>query len=519
LPVAFLEHLRPFLPWALVATGGAGRVPVMTFLPQAHGAAAAWIVKAQRSKRNVCVVMGELLGPVTGTTLVRGHLRGSRHFGVKLARAKAAALNAFRPAPFLRMEAGDTILAAWRLFNEIPLDAVERIAKDVAAQLGGVTLGHLLPVAGTTYNGARVKLIHMFKDRLPVLTDFMRGASATVEPLTARANTIKAQSIEWMWPGLFAFGALGLLGGAAGVGKTQAALGIAAIVSRGGTWPTGEQATAGNVLVFETEDDAASVVIPRLLAAGADMDRIAVGSASFDLSGGIGALAAEAKRLGNVRLIVLSPFRRFLGNSENVGTLAVRDALAPLLTWATENRVAILGIAHPLKGKEHLPGFAGDPALVEVARAAWSIIPDPADRNPILKHRARVMVAAKANLAPDGLTLRYKIEGADVGGIATSRIVWQSGDNAASAPHGDERQERAMQRAKRAAPASSARAGRVDASEWLRIALASGPRLATELKRDAMAAGIGKGTLYRAGENIGVTIEGDGNFRVCTWKL
>jgi len=43
--------------------------------------------------------------------------------------------------------------------------------------------------------------------------------------------------------------------------------------------------------------------------------------------------------------------------------------------------------------------------------------------------------------------------------------------------------------------------------------------LATDLKRDAMAVGIGKGTLYRAGENLGVTIEGDGNFKVCTWKL
>ena len=534
LPLAFLEHLRPFLPWTLVATGGAGRAPVATFLPQAHGAAAAWIAKAQQRKRNVCVLMGETTGPVTGVVLVRGHLRGSRHFGVKLPASAAPILEAFRPAPFLRLEAGNTIFAGWRLFNEVPVDAIERTAKAVADALGGVTLGHLLPVAGTVlqHDSARVQLVHMFKDRLPMLTDFIQAGQASTAKLTARADAIKARAIEWLWPGVVSLGSLSLLGGAAGIGKSQCGLNIAAITSTGGQWPTGETATPpSSVLVFETEDDAASVVIPRLKAAGANMERIAVGSEAFDVSSGIDALAGEARRLGNVRLVVLSPFRRFLGDAELHGNRGVRQALSPLLAWAATNRVAVLGIAHPVKGKEHKEGFAGDAAIVEVARAAWSVIPDPEDKNPIMKHRARVMVAAKSNLSADGLMLAYRIEGAKVEGIQTSRIVWQTAASkteheaapepcvSPNAVHETQPPLRIVSRTQDAANVVRVPARATDAVTWLRAALAHGARDAADLKRDAVRRGISTGALYRAVKRLGVVIEGGGFGEAKTWRL
>ena len=86
--VAFLEGLRSSLfPWTLIATGGNGRAPVVTFTPQLHGAAGDWIMKMQRQRRNVLLLMAETHGAVTGVKLMRGHLRGTRHFGVKVTTA------------------------------------------------------------------------------------------------------------------------------------------------------------------------------------------------------------------------------------------------------------------------------------------------------------------------------------------------------------------------------------------------------------------------------------------------
>ena len=43
--------------------------------------------------------------------------------------------------------------------------------------------------------------------------------------------------------------------------------------------------------------------------------------------------------------------------------------------------------------------------------------------------------------------------------------------------------------------------------------------LATDLKREARAAGIGTGTLYRAAKRLGVMIGSQGNSKVNTWQL
>jgi hypothetical protein len=167
-------------------------------------------------------------------------------------------------------------------------------------------------------------------------------------------------------------------------------------------------------------------VVPRLMAAGADLRRVAAGQL-VDLSAGIDALAAEAKRQGHVRLIVLSPIRKFMGTAEDHGNLGVRGVLEPLLAWAEAERIAILGIAHPPGAKKNQPAFAGSQAYVEVARAAFSVIADPGDRNPVLKQRRRFLVAAKSNLSSDQGTMPYRIEGARIGRIETSRVVWEAG--------------------------------------------------------------------------------------------
>ena len=308
------------------------------------------------------------------------------------------------------------------------------------------------------------------------------------------------------------------------MGKSQAACSVAAIVSSGGEWPGGEPAQAGSVLIFEEEDDAASVIKPRLMAAGADLRRVLIGR-EVDLSNGIGALVAEAKKLGGVRLVVLSPLRKMIGAAEDHGNTGVRKALAPLLQWAERDGIAILGIAHPPGDKEYKAAFAGSKAYFERARAAFSVLPDPTDRNPIVRHRRRIMVAAKANNAPDGEVMGYRIEGVTVSGIETSRVVWEprkrGDEEGEEAPKPRGRGTRAATRRAEPAPAADSNGSvalrPADAAAWLRSALAGGPRSRVDLQRDALAAGIGRGALDQAAKAANV-IESKDGARV-TWTL
>lgn len=91
-----------------------------------------------------------------------------------------------------------------------------------------------------------------------------------------RASDIPATPIRWLWKGWMAKGKLHILAGAPGTGKTTIALALAAAVTRGAPFPDGAQGEPGNVLIWSGEDDPADTLVPRLMAAGADLQRICI---------------------------------------------------------------------------------------------------------------------------------------------------------------------------------------------------------------------------------------------------
>lgn len=510
--VAFLEHLRTSLyPWTLIATGGSGRAPVVTFTPQLHGAAGDWILKMQKQSRNVLLLTAETHGAVTGVKLMRGHLRGTRHFGVKLSITKAADLEAFKPAPFLRLEAGNRLYVAWRLLNEVPIERAEAVATDVAARLGGVSAGHMIPLPGIVNEGANVSLVHLFKDRLNVLTDFnvsdtIEARQKPVERLFEVASTIVAEPESWLWTGVIPSGALTLLSGQPKAGKTQITLDCAARVSSGLSWATGEAGEAGRAAVFELEDKGATSIVPRLRAMGADLENIVIRDAksgTLNLANDMEKVAAQLAEFGGVKLLTLSPLLSFFGHQASDDT-EVRRRLAPLLKWAAETGTAIVGVLHPPKrpGQSLEAQFAGADTYRRAARSAWVVMPDPNDDEPNIKKKRRTLVCAGINGAPDDLSLFFRIKGATVDGISTSRIEWQ---DVADAPDEQSEREKVVNLPK------------VDT--WLSAVLADGPRDAADLKAEAAAIGIPERTLYRAAKRLGVEITGNGFGKSRVWKL
>ncbi len=411
----FLRHLGSS-PWRVVA-GGQQR----SFTAATLEAMGKWVAAAQAQQHSVYALL-----PETGGALW--------HLAI---RAPVTVKPATMSLPPSMVIVANEMFLLWCLNEPVNPTVARALSARLARQVGGkAATGEPVPLPGTVlFCATGTRLLGRFPvQMLPPLAFAYRlvdgqlappaGAKTiSTAPLTKRADSIEVRPMRWLWPGYIPSGTLTLLGGAAGMGKSTVAAYVAATVSSGKAWPDGQQAEEGGVLLFEEEDDEESVVTPRLLAAKAKLRRIAVGR-GVDLSNGIDALVAEAKRLGRVRLVVLSPLRKMFGNAEHLGNNGVRRALEPLLNWIEVENIALLGIMHPPADKEYQAAFAGSKAFFERARAAFSVIPDPSDKSPIMKHRRRIMVAAKSNHAPDGEVMGYRLETAHIQNIETSRVVW-----------------------------------------------------------------------------------------------
>jgi AAA domain len=87
------------------------------------------------------------------------------------------------------------------------------------------------------------------------------------------ADTIKPRPVFWLWKGRLALGTLGLLAGREGVGKSTLGYWIAARITQGDLCGC-FQGTPKAVLVCATEDSWEHTIVPRLMAAGADLSRV-----------------------------------------------------------------------------------------------------------------------------------------------------------------------------------------------------------------------------------------------------
>jgi hypothetical protein len=79
--------------------------------------------------------------------------------------------------------------------------------------------------------------------------------------------------VWWLWQDRIPLGSLSLIGGREGIGKSTVAYTIVAGITRGRL--AGEHAgQPRSVIVAATEDSWAHTIVPRLMAAGADLDRV-----------------------------------------------------------------------------------------------------------------------------------------------------------------------------------------------------------------------------------------------------
>ena len=93
--------------------------------------------------------------------------------------------------------------------------------------------------------------------------------------VTTSAADLDMRGVDWLWPGRFALGKIGLIAGLPDMGKGQIAAFITAAATAEVELPCAEgYAPRGNVIWLNAEDDARDTVVPRLVAADADLTRV-----------------------------------------------------------------------------------------------------------------------------------------------------------------------------------------------------------------------------------------------------
>ena len=247
------------------------------------------------------------------------------------------------------------------------------------------------------------------------------------------ATDLKPKPISWIWNNWLALGKLHLLAGAAGTGKTTLALSLAATITSGGQWPDGSYCEPGNILIWSDTDDLRDTLLPRLLAHGADRQRVYFISGvfehnkvrAFDPSKDMQKLCEKVLSIMDVRLIVIDPIGYVISrNPQKNGE--IKRALQHLIELGDKLKAVIIGISHFNKnviGCDHLERAIKSIAcgtLTGVVLATTKII-DPRGK------QKRLFMRAKSNHGIDSRGYYYKIEQISLENypdVLSSKIIW-----------------------------------------------------------------------------------------------
>src|SRR5262245_60559671 len=254
------------------------------------------------------------------------------------------------------------------------------------------------------------------------------------------ASDVEPKPIDWIWRGRIARGKHTANAGEPGTGKSTLTCEIIAAVTTGGEWPCGEgRAPVGNVVILSAEDDAEHTLVPRLMAADADLGRVHIieavrsddgkGVRSFNLQADIVRLEKLITEIGDVALVVIDPISSYMGKTDSHKNSEVRGVLEPVSKMAERTGAAVLSITHFSKagsanGAKALHRFIGSIAFTAAARFAFAVMHDPDDEN------RRFFLHVKNNLAapPQGLAfhLEQRIVGKPDKGIVASFVIWDA---------------------------------------------------------------------------------------------
>lgn len=262
-----------------------------------------------------------------------------------------------------------------------------------------------------------------------------------------RASDVIPEPVRWWWRGRLALGKLTVLEGPPDVGKSTLLIDIAARVTRGKPMPDGTPAPEGPggvLMLAAVEDGMTDTIVPRLTAAGADLDRVTVWRGRREDDGYVRGFEltpadlTRAERLiveEDVRLVIIDALMAAIPEGTNSHRdTDMRRRLHPLAAMAERTGAIVVVNRHHRKGAggPAIDRGAGTLATGAVARAVLGAVRDPDDDS----GERRILGVAKANLIAESekASMAYTIVSATVAGldgalVETSRIAWMGSDS------------------------------------------------------------------------------------------
>lgn len=272
--------------------------------------------------------------------------------------------------------------------------------------------------------GAVIKDLHTIETELekhlPELPPEKEPAKAKSFGLRVlKSSDVEPELIEWLWKDRIPLGKLTLFSGNPDVGKSLVSLDVAARLSCGKDFPDGKNSLgACDVLILAAEDDPSDTIVPRLMVAGADLDRIhlltgtdtAEYERGFALDSDVQLLREHLSQNPEIRLVIIDPISNYLGSAELNKETELRRVLTPLVNIARDSDCAVLSIAHFNKqmGADAIHKTGGAVGLVGIQRMAWAFAKNPDDPD------ARLMLRIKGNISADSKGLGYRTTGKEI---------------------------------------------------------------------------------------------------------
>ena len=227
-----------------------------------------------------------------------------------------------------------------------------------------------------------------------------------------RMSDVELTPVDWLWKPYLPFGKLSVLQGNPGEGKTYFAMHLAAACTNGKLLPNMERLEPFNVIYQTAEDGLGDTVKPRLIEAGADLDRVLV------IDDSEMQLTLSDERIekaiieNNAKLVIIDPIQAYLGADVDMNRAnEVRPIFMRLGQVAQRTGCAILLIGHLNKaaGMQSLQRGLGS---IDIAAAVRSVMFIGK-----LKHdpTMRILTHEKSSLAPPGVSLAFSL--GDEGGF------------------------------------------------------------------------------------------------------
>lgn len=317
------------------------------------------------------------------------------------------------------------------------------------------------------------------------------------------ASDIQPEPVVWAWEddgaGRIPAGSFGLFAGREGTGKSSFLIRLAAQVTKGeldGAFKGSPRA----VIYVAVEDSWKHTIVPRLMAAGADLtmvyraevqtvegDTVTL-SLPFD-----GKLLEAAVSEYQVALIALDPLMSAI--SDHLDTHVnrqVRQALDPLARMADRTGCIVGGIAHFNKssGTDASSLITASGAFKDVARFIFAFATDEETGGSVITQTKNSL--GRSNLS----SLAYRIVEATVptakGDARVGRLVV------------DGPSERTVQDVLGDQGGGAERNEKDRAEQHLTAALGNGPRPSTDVEDEGKQAGFSKRTLDRARQELGI---------------